>query len=239
MNRKEFREFLNARNYDSPFTLRDFAGFAPKALVANETLPLVAMLEKKLGLTGYRTIAGLNSQITIPVQKSRLSVGKKGVNEASDDSNAGVEALTLAPVKFTASTVIGKEMLVASNSDVEAFIVDSLTRELAYEVENYMLQKVAEGAEKEINYSALNAFTWQDALAFEAAVDGYNVDNASFVMSTSARATLKGIEKAENTAKFICENNEINGYAVNVSGCAKDDNIYYGAWDRLILAQFG
>ena len=58
-------------------------------------------------------------------------------------------------------------------------------------------------------------------------------------MGASARATLKGIEKAQGTAKFICEDNQINGYAVNVSGCVADSNIYFGAWDRLILAQFG
>jgi len=241
MNRKEFREFLQARNFDNPFVMRDFSGFAPKALVATETLPLVAMLEKKLGLKGYRTISGLNSQIEIPVQKSRNTVTAPGVNEASTDSNPTFEKLTLAPVKFTASTVIGKEMLVASNSDVEAFIIDSITRELAYEVENYMLQKVATGAGKEITYSALNAMTWADALAFEAAIGGYNVADASFVMSAPARATLKNIAKSDKAvaAGFICENNEINGYAVNVSGCVKNDNLYFGAWDRLVLAQFG
>lgn len=241
MNRKEFREFLQARNFDNPFVMRDFSGFAPKALVATETLPLVAMLEKKLGLKGYRTISGLNSQIEIPVQKSRNTVTTPGINEASTDSNPTFEKLTLAPVKFTASTVIGKEMLVASNSDVEAFIIDSITRELAYEVENYMLGKVATGAGREINYSALNAMTWADALAFEAAIGGYNVADASFVMSAPARATLKNIAKSDTAvaAGFICENNEINGYAVNVSGCVKNDNLYFGAWDRLILAQFG
>jgi hypothetical protein len=130
-------------------------------------------------------------------------------------------------------------MLVASNSDVEAFIIDSITRELAAEVEAYMLKKVAEGAGKEINYASLNAVTWADALAFEAAIGGYNLTDASFVMSAPARAALKGIEKAAGTAKFICEDNEINGYKVNVSGCVKNDNLYFGAWDRLILATFG
>lgn len=239
MNRNEFRNFLAERNFDKPFVMRDFSGFAPKALVATETLPLVAMLEKKLGLQGYRTIGGLNSQIELPIQKSRIAVNAVGVNDASTDSNPTFEKLTLAPNKFTASVVIGKQMLVASNSDVEAFVIDSITRQLAYSVQAYMLGKVADGAGKEINYSNLNAFTWDDALAFEAAIGGYNVTDANFVMGTSARATLKGIEKAQGTAKFICEDNQINGYAVNVSGCVADSNIYFGAWDRLILAQFG
>lgn len=134
MNRKSFREFLQARNFDNPFVMRDFSGFAPANLVATETLPLVAMLEKKLGLTGYRTISGLNSQIEIPVQASRVTVTAPGINEASTDSVPEFNKLVLAPHKLTASVTIGKEMLVASNSDVEAFIIDSIMRELAYGV---------------------------------------------------------------------------------------------------------
>lgn len=238
MNRKAFRDYLQNRNFDVPFTLRDFAGFSDANLVATETLPLVAMLEKRMGLKGYRTLAGLNSQIQIPVQKSGVTVTTPGINEASTDSNPTFEKLTLAPVKFVASTVIGKEMLTVANSDVEAFIIDEITRQLAYEVENYMLGKIAEGAGTEINYSALNSFTWADAVAFEAAIGGYNLTDAQFVMSASARAALKGIEKAEGTARFICEDNAINGYPVSVSGCVKNDNIYFGAMENLVLASF-
>lgn len=238
MNRQSFRDYLNARNFDVPFTLRDFAGFADPALGSSESLSLQAMLEKRMGLRGYRTLAGLNSQIQIPVQKSGVTVTTPGINEASTDSNPTFEKLTLAPVKFVASTVIGKEMLTVANSDVEAFIIDEITRQLAYEVENYMLGKIAEGAGTEINYSALNSFSWADAVAFEAAIGGYNLTDAQFVMSASARAALKGIEKAEGTARFICEDNAINGYPVSVSGCVKNDNIYFGAMENLVLASF-
>ena len=239
MNRKEFTDYLNARNFDNPFTLRDFSGFAPAGLVATETMPLVAALEKRLGVKGFRTISGLNSQIEIPVQTGRHTVYAPGVNETGTDSNPEITKLVLAPKKFVASTVIGKEMLVASNSDIEAFIVDAITKELAYEVENYMLEKVLAGAGKEINYSNINAITWQDVLAFESAIGGFNTSDASFVMSAPARAALKGIEKAEGTARYICENNEVNGYKVEVSGCVKNDNIYFGDWSNLVLATFG
>lgn len=238
MNRQSFRDYLAARNFDTPFALRDFAGFADPALVSSEGLSLEAMLAKRMGLKNFRTIAGLTSQIEIPVQKGRVTVGQIGINEASTDSKPTFEKITLAPKKFVASTVIGKEMLTASNSDVEAFIIDTITRELAYEVENYMLGKVAEGAATELNISALNAFTWQDALSFQAAIGNYQMGEASFIMSAPARAALKGIEKAQGTAQFICQNNEINGYRVDVSGCVKNDNIYMGAWENLVLASF-
>jgi hypothetical protein len=131
-------------------------------------------------------------------------------------------------------------MLANTNSDVEAFIIDSLLKEISYKIEAMMLGKVAEGAGKEINYSAVTAVTWADVLAMEAAIGGYLVDNTAFVMSPAARAALKGTPKAENTISgFICEGNEVNGYAVNVSGVAGNDNIYFGDWNELVLATWG
>ena len=46
----EFREYIQNRDFDKPFTMRDFTGFSPSALVGTEKLPLVKILEKKLGL---------------------------------------------------------------------------------------------------------------------------------------------------------------------------------------------
>ena len=103
-----------------------------------------------------------------------------------------------------------------------------------------MLGKVAEDASTTVTYSAIDAIDWADVLAFEAGIAGYDVADAAFVMSPAARAALKGIEKAAGTAQFLCDgDNNINGYSANVSGCVANNNIYYGAWERLICGIFG
>lgn len=238
--KNEFRDFLSARNFDKPFIMRDFTGFADTALVGTETTPLVAALDKRLGVKGYRALNGLRSNISIPVQRTRLTVDEVGICADSTDSNPQFEAVELTPHKITGSVLICKEMLANTNSDVEAFIIDSLLKEITYKTQALMLSKVAEGAGREINYSAITAITWSDILAMEAAIDGYLVDNTAFVMSPSARAALKATPKAENTiAGFICQGNQVNGYAVNVSGVVDNDNIYYGDWNQLVLATWG
>ena len=240
MNKREFANFLSARDFDKPFVMRDFTGFADAALVGTETTPLVAALERKLGVKGFKTISGLTSNISIPVQANRITVGEVGINDASAESKPVFESVELTPKKITGSVLIGKEMLANSNSDVEAFVIDSLLKEIAYKTQALMLQKIAESAGKEITYSAVNAITWQDILAMEAAVDSYMVDGMAFVMSPAARAALKGIAKGDNTAaRFICEDNLINGYEVNVSGCVDNDNIYFGGFGELVLANWG
>lgn len=238
--KNEFRDFLSERNFDKPFVMRDFTGFADASLVGTETTPLVAALDKKLGVKGYRALNGLRSNISIPIQSTRLTVGEVGICEDSADTKPQFEAVELTPHKITGSVLICKEMLANTNSDVQAFIIDSLLKEITYKTEALMLSKVAESAGKEINYASVNAITWKDILAMEAAIDGYLVNNMAFVMSPTAKASLKGIAKAENTiAGFICENNQVNGYAVNVSGVVGNDNIYFGDWNQLVLATWG
>ena len=102
-----------------------------------------------------------------------------------------------------------------------------------------MLSKVISGAENTVTYSALDAITWEDILKFESYVGGYNLEALSFVMSAPAKCALKSIAKVTNYPSFLCENNEVNGYPVNVSGAVENDNIYFGDWSKLILAQWG
>lgn len=244
-SKREFKEFLEKREFDKPFNFRTFTGFGGltgqggQSLVGTETLPLVQILEKKLGVKGYRVLSGLTSNITIPVQTSRnVAYATDHLRDAATESNPGFTPVTLTPTKISGNCTIGKELLTQVNDDVIAFVIDSLLKEISYKIEDYMLAKVVAGNPTEINYANLQSIDFDDILAFEAAVAGYNLDpNAmSFVMSPAARAVLKGTPLVSSYPKFLCENNEINGYRAEVSGCVSNNNIYFGDWSKLILA---
>ena len=244
-SKREFKEFLETREFDKPFNFRSFSGFGGltgqggESLIGTETLPLVQILEKKLGVKGYRVLSGLTSNITIPVQTTRnVAYATDHLRDAATESNPGFTPVTLTPTKISGNCTIGKELLTQVNDDVIAFVIDSLLKEISYKIEDYMLGKVVAANPTEINYSALASIDFDDILAFEAAVAGYNLDPAamSFVMSPAARAVLKGVPLVSSYPKFLCENNEINGYRAEVSGCVSNNNIYFGDWSKLILA---
>lgn len=238
MNR--FADYLKQRNFEKPFTLRDFTGFTDADLVGTQTTPLVAALDKRLGVKGFRALNGLHSNISIPVQTTRIQVADKDICAPAEDSNPAFTAVELSPNKITGSVLVCKQMLVNTNSDVEAFIIDSLLKEISYKVQQKMLAAVASAAATTITYSNINSITWGDILAMEAAIDGYLIDNTSFVMNPAARAALKATPKASDTITgFICEDNQVNGYKVNVTGVALNDNIYFGDWNQLVLATWG
>ena len=244
-SKREFKEFLEKREFDKPFNFRTFTGFGGlsgqggESLIGTETLPLVKILEKKLGVKGYRVLSGLTSNITIPVQTTRnVAYATTNLRDAATESNPGFTPVTLTPTKISGNTTIGKELLTQVNDDVIAFVIDSLLKEISYKIEDYMLGKVIAANPTEINYSALNAIDFDDILAFQSAVSGFNLDPASmsFVMSPAARAVLKGTPLVSSYPKFLCENNQINGYRAEVSGCVSNNNIYFGDWSKLILA---
>lgn len=242
----KFADYLREGNFNDKYTVRTFAGFGGQTgeggapLIGTETQPLVAALEKVIGVKGYRTIAGLTSNISIPVQSTRnVAYQTTHLRDAATTSNPAFTNVMLTPVKISGNTRIGKELIAQVNDDIEAFIIDSLTKEIGYKVEDYMLGKVATGATGSVTYSALTAIDWADILAFEASIGGYALENPAYVMSPAARAALKGIAKAGTFPVFLCEDNKVNGYDVNVSGCVGNNNIYFGDWSKLLLGIWG
>ena len=244
--KRDFQEFLKARNFDKPFSLRDFTGFGGKTsengapLIGTETIELVPALEKIMGVKGFRTLNGLHYNVSIPVQTGRNTIYQTAdLRTAATTSNPGFTSKTLTPVKLSGNTVIGTELIVQANDDIVGFVMSSLEKELAYKLQDFMLGKVIAANPTEINYSALSAIDWDDVLAFESAVGAYALNDLAFVMSPAARAILKGTPLVSSDPKFLCEDNMINGYECRVSGCVSNDNIYFGDWSKLVLGVFG
>lgn len=245
-SKREFESYLQARNYEKPFILRSFDGFGGKtgengeSLIGTQTIDYVAALEKKMGVKGFKTLSNLHYNISIPVQTGRNTIYQTAdLRTAASESNPEFTQKALTPVKLSGNTVIGTELIVQSNTDIVGFVIDSLTKEIAYKLEDFILGKVVAANPTEINYASLSAITWDDILAFEAAVGAYALNDLQFVGSPSARAALKGIPKASNYPQFLCMDNEVNGYAFNVSGCVSNDNIYFGDFSKMVVGFFG
>lgn len=247
MNAKtEFRDFIKAGDFDKSFMLRDFTGFGGQEgqngapLIGTTTFPLVAALQKVMGLRNFRTLSNLHFNVSIPVQTGRPTPQVlSDVRAAAAESNPSFTAKVLTPVKISANTIIGKDLLLQAEDSVTQFVIDSLVKEIGYKVENFMLNKIIEAQPTEINYSSLSAIDWSDIVAFEAATGGFALTNLEFIMSPSARSVLKSTPKTANYPSFLCEDNTINGYPCRVSGCVDNDTIFYGDFGHLILGIFG
>ncbi|MCF0185741.1 MAG: phage major capsid protein, partial [Bacteroidaceae bacterium] len=63
--------------------------------------------------------------------------------------------------------------------------------------------------------------------------------NICFIVSPSAKATLKTTEKSASTAKYLMEDNEVNGYPVLCSSAVSGKGVVMGNFADYVVAQWG
>ena len=56
-----------------------------------------------------------------------------------------------------------------------------------------------------------------------------------YIVNAAARGALKSTEKASNTAQFVWEGNEINGYPALVSNQLANNDVLFGDFSQLVL----
>ena len=74
----------------------------------------------------------------------------------------------------------------------------------------------------------------------ETDVAAANADAGSmrYIINASARGALKSTEKASNTAQFVFENNEINGYPVIVSNQLLSNDALFGDFSMMVMGMW-
>lgn len=227
------------------YSLRDFTGLGGQsgengaALIGEELTPIVALLNKRMGVKGYRTISGQKQTLVLPVQTTDPTITQTTTpRDAGTASTPVFTDVTLTPHKLVGEVVIGRDVLLQANGDIVGYVIDRLTRQISYKVEDYMLGKVATGAGTTVTMAG-SAPTWADVLAFERALGAYEL-LPSWVMNPSAKATLKATPKVAGYPDFLCDaEGKVNGYEVNVSGVELAGKVYFGDWSRLLLVTFG
>ena len=71
------------------------------------------------------------------------------------------------------------------------------------------------------------------------AVDNALLGDLRYLVHPTNYGTLKTTAKASNTAVFIAENNEVNGYPVIVSPQLTANNYVFGNFSDLLIGFFG
>ena len=59
-----------------------------------------------------------------------------------------------------------------------------------------------------------------------------------YLINASARGALKSTEKASNTAQFVFENNEINGYPAIVSNQLANNDVLFGDFSQFVIGMW-
>lgn len=231
----------------------DSAANVGAALVSTENRPemFVDYIRNKMGVKNATFLTGLRNNITIPTQTGTGSVG--WVADLNTDVGATKPTtgnISLTPKKLGAYVPTGKDLLVQGNPDAVNLVIRDLMALIAQKLSITMLKgngaspaitglATAAGVQTVTIDDVTNA-TWQDMLKFGACVEGLAyTGKLEFIMSASDKQTFKGISKDTGSGRFLCENNQIDGYDVAVDGNLASGEIFFGDFSNIIVGQWG
>ena len=138
-----------------------------------------------------------------------------------------------------------RKTLLQSSIDVEQFVRGDLAKVLALELDRAgiygsgssnqptgLTQTTGIGTQTITTYG-----TFAEYIGMETDVASANADAGAlkYIVNAAARGALKSTEKASNTAQFVWEGNEINGYPALVSNQLANNDVLFGDFSQLVM----
>lgn len=206
----------------------------------------------ELGATFFTDLVG---NLTFPKPtRSAAKPAEKAETAESDELDPGADLISLIAKRLPARAEVTFQLLTQNNVSVEAWLRSYLASELALSWERLALNKIF-AASGTGAVSVEGSFTFAKAVEFETKVAAANADqgNLAYLTNSKVRGLLKTTEKAANTARYIWENNEVNGYRAittntvpadfekTIDSVAMDDlsGVIFGNWSDLYIGQWG
>ena len=210
----------------------------------------VHALRTRMGVKGATVLSGLTSNVEIPVQTGASTIGIGAINSSAGKTKPTVKSVTLSPKKFSAYTVVGEDLLAQGNPDAIAFVIDDLQAQIARKLDLAILAGCADPAIAGVDGTTgvqtqvianMGSATWANMLSMYGKVADYEIEDGDLAWITkgTTKASLMGISKDSGSGRFLCEDDKINGYQVNVCGGLSDGDLYFGAWKNVIIGQWG
>jgi HK97 family phage major capsid protein len=210
----------------------------------------IDILRNKLALAnaGMTTLTGINGNISIPRQSSAATAYWVGENSSPTESQQAVDQVNLSPKTCGAFVDYSRRLLLQSSIDVESMVRDDIAAQIALELDRVGINGSGSSNQPQgiintsgIGSQSLTGFgTFAEYIGMETDVAVANADagNLRYIINASARGALKSTEKASNTGQFVYENDEINGYPVNVSNQLGNNDALFGDFSMLIMAMW-
>ena len=194
---------------------------------------------------GVTTLNGLNGNVSIPRQTSASTAYWVGEGSAPTESQQAFDQVNMSPKTLGGFTDFSSKTLLQASIDVEQFVRNDLAKVLALELDRAgiygtgssnqptgLTQTTGIGTQTITTYG-----TFAEYIGMETDVASANADAGAlkYIVNAAARGALKSTEKASNTAQFVWEGNEINGYPAIVSNQLANNDVLFGDFSQLVM----
>lgn len=198
---------------------------------------------------GALMLSGLRESISIPKQTGAATGGwiAEGSEQTLSDQTFG--NLALSPKTASARTRMTRKLILQSNPQIEAIVMNDLIRVLALIIDLAAIN--GDGASNNptgiLNTSGIGtvagaALDWSKVVELETDVSASNADDLGsmyYFTNATVRGLLKTRKKDAGSGIFLWEGGEVNGYQGRVSNQVPSATMIFGAFSQLILAMWG
>ena len=210
----------------------------------------IDLLRNRLSISqaGATMLTGLEGNISIPRQSSAATAYWVGEGNSPTESQQAIDQVNMSPKTVGAFVDYSRRLLLQSSISVESMVRNDLARVLALELDRAAIYGTGSSNQPlgltnttGIGSQTITTFgTFEEYIGMETDVAAANADAGSlrYIINASARGALKSTEKATNTAQFVYEDDQINGYPVIVSNQLLNNDALFGDFSMFIMGMW-
>ncbi len=234
---------------------RDLTVGTPTAggnLVATELLAgsFIDLLRNRMALmqAGITMLSGLQGNISIPRQTAAATAYWVGEGSAPTESQQSIDQVNMSPKTVGAFVDYSRRLLLQSSVDVEAMIRRDLASVIALELDRAGIygtgsanQPLGLTGTSGIGTQVISTFgTFAEYIGMETDVASANADAGSlrYIINAAARGALKSTAVIGTEARFVYEDDEINGYPVIVSNQLASNDALFGDFSQFVMGMW-
>lgn len=205
--------------------------------------PLESLYTKnQLVNAGARVISGIKNNQQIPVMGKVSCTWEGEVDPASDGSGA-ISKVVLSPKRLCAFYPVSLQLLAQDSIGVENAIRKEIEKALADKLEATVLGSAAgdvntpEGIFANTAVTTGNVADFKGITTLEEAVEenGVDIANCKYIVSPSAKASLRNMAKSAKSTQLVMEGNQIDGTEAYTTAHVPANKFIYGDFSNLVL----
>lgn len=234
---------------------RDLTAGVPSAggnLVANELLAgsFIELLRNRMAMmqAGVTMLTGLQGNISVPRQSSAATAYWVGEGGSPTESQQGIDQINMTPKTIGAFVDYSRRLLLQSSIDVEGMVRADIARVIALELDRAGIY--GSGSANQplglVNTTGIgsqtitNSGTFAEYIGMETDVAVANADAGAmrYIINATTRGALKSTSIVGTEARFVYEDDEINGYPVIVSNQLQSNDALFGDFSQFVVGMW-
>lgn len=225
------------------------AGIATKGqeAIAEDVLDILPVLRDNNILSEFTWLTGLTGDVSIPTYTGSSAKWEGEIVDDTTDAAGTMGEVKFSPKRLTATLAISKQFLIQDSAKAEEMLRNDIVNAITDKLQKSILGDGdgTTGVRGLFNGVSIDtaAIKFADIVNLEATVESNNIAEGKYIVSPSAKATLRTTSKDSGSGQFIMNAGEIEGKQVlstnAVHATAGNKGVVYGDLREYVIAQWG